>query len=200
MKKPLILMVIVFLTFSFLFTGCEEDPATTGLTDEEVMMIAMGSVGSCVLPIWIMDVYPDDGPYTNGGMIVGGSLEVSEDGTIYTFDACEIDMDGAGGAADVTLDGVFHVEVNGATTITFTDFYVTITPPDTTDINIILAATLTITATEFNANITLSGITAAPCTVVVEMTMAGGYPVEVTLATINGVDYTDEFNDALDAM
>jgi hypothetical protein len=32
------------------------------------------------------------------------------------------------------------------------------------------------------------------------MTMAGGYPVEVTLATINGVDYTDEFNDALDAM
>lgn len=205
MKKSLIFTIVILLTFSFLFTGCEED-AATGLTDDDVSKIAMSSMSSGYIPsMLIEEVGLGNGEYGPGevdgdigGMIVSGTLTVL-DGT-YTFDACALDLDTPPvGGVDVTLGGAFSVEVVGSTTIiTLTALNLTgIMPGTTTVISVIVSGTHTVTSDTWSSSLTLSGITAEPCDIVIEMTMDAGEPEEVTSATINGVDYTAEFNTAL---
>jgi hypothetical protein len=212
MKRMLIFLAIVSLMFSFLFTGCEED-SKKGLTDDEVSKIAMSSLGSGALTLMIImaglsdDVYgPGETGGDLGGQIVSGTLTVATvdpTTTNYTFTACELDMDEPlDGDGDVTLGGAFSVTI-GATsaTITLTDFNIIGVMPGTTSVlNVIVNGTHTVTTTAWNANLTVSGITAQACTVVIVMTAVGGEPEEITSATINGVDYTDQFIAALNEM
>lgn len=210
MKRMLIFVAIVSLLFSFLFTGCDGD-SKTGLTDDEVSKIAMSSIGSGALAVMIQEASLTDAVYGPGqpggdlgGVIVSGTLTVASVGatTTYTFTACELDMDEPpDGDADVTLGGAFSYTEGATSTITLIDFNIIGAMPGTASVlNVIVNGTHTETATAWNSNITVSGITAQACTVIIVMTAIAGDPEEVTSATINGVDYTDEFNAALDAM
>ncbi len=204
MKRMMILAVVASLMFSFLFTGCEEDGAATGLTDDEVSKIAMASVGSIYIATLFNPegVFPEDGDYgigTFSGVILSGNLNVTTVNattTLLTFTACELDLDGDAGG-DITLGGEVSVEFDATDITTYDAFNVIGAMPGTdTVINVIVAGTTTITATTGTVDITLSGITAQACAVVIVMTVVDNYPVGVALATIDGVDYTDEFNTA----
>ena len=201
MKRMLILVVTISLLFSFMFMGCSEDKGAARLTDEEVSTIAMASLGSCMVPMMFTD--PEnplsDGFYDADSLevdIISGSLTVSNSGTTFAFTDCEI---ATGETETITLGGGFSIEVGeSGMIITYNDFNLSGTAPGiTTSINIIVTGTLTMTETEFSVDITISGITDNPCAVVIVLSMGVEGPEEITSATINGVDYTEEFTTAL---
>ncbi len=248
MKRMLILMVAVCILFSFLLTGCEEDPAATGLTDAEVIQIAMASLMSGFIPLMIAmgeegGEGPVDGSYDGSGDFAGtiilGTLEILSvgDDTLFTFAACELDFQDTGeqgdGETDITLGGAFSIGVVGGPgppvviTITYSDLTLTGTMPDTVDeisVKIIAGTTdmvfpiydgeLDDIAQTIDVDITMSGITAAPAEIIIAIEEIvtvvdnAGTPSideeetegEVISATIDGLDYTDEFNTAFAVM
>ena len=208
MKRIVILVVIVSLLLSFILTGCSENGTTaTGLTDEEVSTIAMASLGSVMLPMMFASEEPPpdatyDGTGIFDGTIISGTLTVSDSGATFTFASCAMDVDEPpDGVADMTLGGGFSVAFDGTEMVfTYDDFNVVGTIPDTAStINIVVTGTFTITETEFTVDITISGIIDDPCAVVMVLPVpeGGGGPTEVTSATFDGVDYTEEVNAAL---
>lgn len=186
MKRMLILVVIVSLLLSFILTGCSENGGTaTQLTDEEVVTIAMASLGTTMVST--MFAIPEEGqPQTGDGeygagafdnAIVSGTLTVSGVGTIYTFENCEVDVDDAEAGAEITLNGAFSLggDMEEGMVLTYDDFNLSGTIPGlATSINIVVTGTLTMTETELTVEITISGITDDPCDVVLVMPMSEG--------------------------
>ena len=199
MKKIMILLVIVSILFSFMLTGCADESAAAAL---DVDTIGLASLGSVMLPL-ILVMGETNGTYGPGqangdlnGMIVSGLLVIS--GTnpdyVYTFTACGIDVDEPlDGTVDMTLGGALSMAVPGNMVLTYSDFSISGTMPSGDAISVITNGSLTIGQVEFTASLTLSGLDATDYTIVVVLSHNNFDPTGVTTATINGVDYTNEF-------
>ncbi len=229
MKRMLILMVAVCILFSFLFTGCEEDPAAGAATGDELTTLIMASMASSMIPMGFAMNPPPAGTYNGpalNGMIVTGQLIVAGGvaSTTFTFNECALDVDEpVDNVADLTLGGAFLKEVVAGPpmeiTITYSDLALTGTIPGSVDpISIIVAGTFVMVFTIYDGalddiaqtrdvDITISGITAAPAVIIIqieEIVTVIDDPntpnvdeeeteSELISATIGGVDYTAEF-------
>lgn len=196
------LFLLFLLGFVLIFTGCDSNGSE--LSEEDVSTIALASMGTSLLGM--MFIGESDGTYDSTspnwiGEILSGSFEVSGSGTVVTLSACGFDMDETVGV-DFTLNGEisYAVPSQDEITITYTGFSLTGIMPGTTDeLSMTASGTFSMTSTGATVNITITGLTDDPCVVVIVMPQIGeSGPTEITSATINGVDYTAEFNTALE--
>ena len=203
MQKLVVLALISSLMLLFLLIGCDSGGGSGGLSDDVIDLTAFASLGAGSISVPILAKALDDAVYGAGdldGMIISGTLTVSGGGTLYTFASCALDFNNDG-TPDVTVNGEFSVVVNGTTTVTFNDLNIVGTPPGMSDpLNATVSGNLVIAATEFTASLTVSGLTTNDLSVEMQIAASGGEPQYVEYATINGTDYTDEFNEALALM
>jgi len=204
MKRKFVLVLVVSMMLSLLYTSCSEDPATTEtesatgtvLTDTDIADVALATINAGYFPSMINGFA--DGMYdkNNDNNILSGNLTVTNDGTTFTFNACAIDYP----SYDITFGGEYSVVRVDPSTITLTDFNMNFANPETGTVINTIASGVHIFTNDgtWSGNITLSGITNKPCIVLIEMTMNGGVPEVVTNATIDGVDYTLVFQTTLE--
>lgn len=207
MRKKVGLLILAVLVFSLLFTGCPEDPVE--LTAAEVESIAMASLGGGYMSTMFLEAYMAELMSAGAGVTIVESLASGIDATVsgttmtITFTTAGIDVDDPqDGVTDMTINGVLSIATVGETMVfTYTNLSITgVIPGTTEELSATITGTVTMSATAFSVDVTISGIVDAAVEVVIEMAIVDEEPSGVTSATIDGTDYTTEFNTAFDGM
>lgn len=201
MTKISILLTVLFV-LSLLFTGCPEDAAPE-LTAEEVDLLAQMPVGNIMLVGWFYQVFTEAGGGEAGATAVealgdGISATVEATGVAITFSETQLEPSPG---MFVTLDGVLSIST-GVSSVTYgySNLAITAVMNEGEDpVTVTATGTMVVSASSFTATFTLSGLTAEPADVVAEVELDEyGFPSSVVEGTINGEDYTAEFNAVLD--
>ena len=191
--KKLNVFLLFLLAFALLFTACPGD--SSGL-DETALDIAEASMGAGALSSMFYENY-DQGMYETFPPI---GLDIDDSGPEIIFVFTDFEYNTEEFSDDyITIDGTFTVESEGISSIliTFTNFSL---EHPSENLSATINGTLNISETAFSGNLVVSGVKASPVTVIIELTGTDWSATNVTSATIDGVDYTEEFQSVLDDM
>ncbi len=190
--KKISSFLIALLMFSFVFTSCEEE-GSSALSDEDVSDIAEATLGMGYMSNMIYGFYDLSDADTMEAMFDGLTITETSSSVTFDFSGVEMDVD-EDGTADLTMTGSFTVAVSGDTlTITFSSLGAT-----DSEISASISGTMTMTTSNYAVDITITGITSSAVTIIVDADVVDGIPSSINSATINGTDYTAEFQAALE--
>ena len=190
--KKINVIVLTLLLLAFLFTGCEETSSadSTVYSDEDIANIAMAAIGSNFISFFVYLEYAFTDKATMESNHPGLTITEGSSAVTFLFDNVEYDLDGDD-ITDAILNGSFSVADYGSSgVITFSSFSIVVASEG---ISPTFSGTLTISSSVYAIDLTISGIVSNTVTVILELTVVNGEPTGVSIATINGVDYTEEF-------